>query len=99
MQEALLLARRGRALASPNPMVGAVLVQDGEVVGSGFHTYAGLKHAEILALEQAGGRARGSTLYINFEPCSHPGRTPPCSDALIASGVRKVVAAMQDPNP
>jgi diaminohydroxyphosphoribosylaminopyrimidine deaminase/5-amino-6-(5-phosphoribosylamino)uracil reductase len=99
IREALELARQGRGQTSPNPMVGAVLVRDGKVVGRGFHTYAGRKHAEIVALEEAGGRARGSTLYINLEPCSHVGRTGPCSDALIAAGVTKVVAAMRDPNP
>ncbi len=99
MREALDLAREGRGLASPNPMVGAVLVQGDEVVGRGFHTYAGVKHAEILAIEEAGERARGATLYINFEPCSHHGRTPPCADAVIAAGVKRVVAAMPDPNP
>jgi diaminohydroxyphosphoribosylaminopyrimidine deaminase / 5-amino-6-(5-phosphoribosylamino)uracil reductase len=99
MREALDLARQGRALASPNPMVGAVLERDGEVVGRGFHTWAGLKHAEILALEEAGERARGATLYLNLEPCSHQGRTGPCADALIAAGVARVVTAMQDPNP
>jgi diaminohydroxyphosphoribosylaminopyrimidine deaminase/5-amino-6-(5-phosphoribosylamino)uracil reductase len=98
-REALELARRGRAQASPNPMVGAVLVRDGEVVGRGFHTYAGRKHAEIVALDEAGERARGATLYINLEPCSHTGRTGPCADALVAAGVAKVVAAMSDPNP
>jgi len=80
-------------------MVGAVLVRDGQVVGRGYHTYAGLKHAEIGALEQAGDRARGSTLYINLEPCSHQGRTGPCAEAIAAAGVAEVVAAMQDPNP
>jgi diaminohydroxyphosphoribosylaminopyrimidine deaminase/5-amino-6-(5-phosphoribosylamino)uracil reductase len=99
MREALALARQGRALASPNPMVGAVVVRDGEAVGRGFHTYAGLKHAEILALEQAGEQARGATVYLNLEPCSHQGRTPPCVDSLIAAGVARVVAAMEDPNP
>jgi diaminohydroxyphosphoribosylaminopyrimidine deaminase/5-amino-6-(5-phosphoribosylamino)uracil reductase len=99
MREALDLARQGRALASPNPMVGAVVVRDGEVVGRGFHTYAALRHAEIIAVEQAGARARGATVYLNMEPCSHQGRTPPCADALIAAGVARVVAAMQDPNP
>ena len=98
LSEALELARQGRALASPNPMVGAVLVRDGEVVGRGYHTYAGVKHAEVLALEQAGESARGATLYINLEPCSHQGRTRPCADALIAAGVARVVAAMEDPN-
>ena len=99
LDEALELAYRGRALASPNPMVGAVLVDDGVVVGRGFHTYDGVKHAEILALEQAGERARGATLYINLEPCSHQGRTPPCAQALTAAGVARVVAALEDPNP
>ena len=99
MREALDLARKGRGLASPNPMVGAVLVRGDEVVGRGFHTYAGVKHAEILAIEEAGERARGATLYINLEPCSHQGRTPPCADAVVASGVARVVAAMPDPNP
>lgn len=99
LREALDLARRGRALASPNPMVGAVLVREDEVVGRGFHTWDGEKHAEAVALEEAGERARGATLYINLEPCSHQGRTPPCADALIRAGVAGVVAAMQDPNP
>jgi diaminohydroxyphosphoribosylaminopyrimidine deaminase/5-amino-6-(5-phosphoribosylamino)uracil reductase len=80
-------------------MVGAVLVRDGEIVGRGFHTYAGLHHAELIALAQAGERARGSTLYLNLEPCSHHGRTPPCVDAVIAAGVTKVVAPLSDPNP
>ena len=99
MREALDLAGKGRGLASPNPMVGAVLVQGDEVVGRGFHTYTGVKHAEILAIEEAGDRARGATLYINLEPCSHQGRTPPCADAVVAAGVARVVAAMADPNP
>jgi len=99
MARALALARRGQALASPNPMVGAVLVRHGKVVGQGFHTYDGLRHAEIIALESAGPAARGATLYINLEPCSHQGRTPPCTRALIAAGVARVVAAMPDPNP
>jgi diaminohydroxyphosphoribosylaminopyrimidine deaminase / 5-amino-6-(5-phosphoribosylamino)uracil reductase len=139
MDRALELAARGGALASPNPMVGAVLVRDGRVIGEGFHTYEGLRHAEIVALEAAGtqfaqaagkqyaeklgslvGRAfrhdikaassgvltpgeddaaRGATLYINLEPCYHTGRTGPCTKALIAAGVARVVAAMADPNP
>jgi diaminohydroxyphosphoribosylaminopyrimidine deaminase/5-amino-6-(5-phosphoribosylamino)uracil reductase len=98
MREALSLARQGRALASPNPMVGAVLVREGEVVGRGFHTYAGLRHAEIIALEQAGERARSATLYVNLEPCAHQGRTPPCAGALIQAGVARVVAPIADPN-
>ncbi|SPE31251.1 Riboflavin biosynthesis protein RibD (Includes: Diaminohydroxyphosphoribosylaminopyrimidine deaminase; 5-amino-6-(5-phosphoribosylamino)uracil reductase) [Candidatus Sulfopaludibacter sp. SbA3] len=99
MREALDLARKGRSLASPNPMVGAVLVRGGEVVGRGFHTYAGMHHAEVIALAQAGEKAPGATLYLNLEPCAHQGRTPPCADALIAAGVARVVAPMQDPNP
>jgi diaminohydroxyphosphoribosylaminopyrimidine deaminase/5-amino-6-(5-phosphoribosylamino)uracil reductase len=100
MREALALARQGTALASPNPMVGAVIVDaTGEVVGRGFHTYDGVKHAEALAIEQAGERARGATLYLNLEPCSHHGRTGPCADAVIAAGVKRVFASMEDPNP
>lgn len=99
MEEALELARRGLGCTSPNPAVGAVLVKGGEVIGRGFHTYAQRKHAEILALDEAGERARGATLYITLEPCSHQGRTPPCADALVTAGVARVVAAMEDPNP
>ena len=85
MSDALALARRGIALASPNPMVGAIVVREGEIVGRGFHTWDGLKHAEILALEQAGEGAHGATVYVTLEPCSHTGRTGPCADALIAA--------------
>jgi diaminohydroxyphosphoribosylaminopyrimidine deaminase / 5-amino-6-(5-phosphoribosylamino)uracil reductase len=99
MDQALELARRGVGRVSPNPAVGAVLVRDGEIVGRGFHTYTNLKHAEIVALDEAGERARGATLYVTLEPCPHHGRTGPCADALIAAGIAKVVAAMQDPNP
>jgi len=100
MEEALQLARSGVGLASPNPCVGAVIVDKaGKVVGRGSHTYDGLKHAEILALEEAGERARGATLYLNLEPCSHTGRTGPCADAVIKARVKRVVAAMRDPNP
>src|SRR5580704_10991136 len=99
MDEALGLARQGEGRTSPNPAVGAVLVKDRNVVGRGFHTYAQVKHAEILALDEAGPRARGATLYVTLEPCSHQGRTPPCADALVAAGVTRVVAAMEDPNP
>jgi len=99
LREALDLARKGDAQTSPNPLVGAVLVRDGQVVGRGFHTWAGVKHGEILALDQAGERARGSTLYINLEPCCHQGRTGPCTAALIQAGVARVVAAFEDPNP
>jgi diaminohydroxyphosphoribosylaminopyrimidine deaminase/5-amino-6-(5-phosphoribosylamino)uracil reductase len=100
LHRALNLARQGTGLASPNPCVGAVIVDHGgEVLSEGFHTYAGLKHAEILAIERAGPRAKGATVYVNLEPCSHRGRTSPCADALIAAGVGRVVACMQDPNP
>ena len=99
VREALELARQGRGQTSPNPMVGALLVRDGQVVGRGVHTYADKKHAEIRALEQAGEQARGATLYINLEPCSHLGRTGPCAEAIVAAGVSEVIAAMQDPNP
>ena len=99
MAEALELARRGIGLASPNPMVGAVVVRDGEVAGRGFHTWAGVKHAEVLALEEAGERARGAALYATLEPCAHQGRTGPCAEAVIAAGITRVVAASEDPNP
>ncbi|HEX3682262.1 MAG TPA: bifunctional diaminohydroxyphosphoribosylaminopyrimidine deaminase/5-amino-6-(5-phosphoribosylamino)uracil reductase RibD [Bryobacteraceae bacterium] len=99
MQEALQLATQGRGLTSPNPTVGAVVVRDGEVAGRGFHTWAGVEHAEIVALRQAGDASRGSTLYVTLEPCSHHGRTGPCVDAVIKAGVARVIAAMQDPNP
>jgi diaminohydroxyphosphoribosylaminopyrimidine deaminase/5-amino-6-(5-phosphoribosylamino)uracil reductase len=93
------LALKGAGRTSPNPIVGAVLVRNGRVVGSGFHQLAGGDHAEIVALKRAGAKAKGATLYINLEPCSHFGRTPPCSDALIRAGVKEVVAGMRDPDP
>ena len=100
MRRALDLARAGVGLVSPNPAVGAVLTDaKGREVGTGTHTYDGVKHAEVLALEQAGRAAHGGTLYINLEPCSHQGRTPPCADALIAAGISRVVCSMEDPNP
>jgi diaminohydroxyphosphoribosylaminopyrimidine deaminase / 5-amino-6-(5-phosphoribosylamino)uracil reductase len=100
LKQALQLAARGTGLASPNPLVGAVIVDErGRIVGQGTHLYDGLKHAEILALEQAGPLARGNTLYLNLEPCSHTGRTGPCADALIAAGIGRVVCCMEDPNP
>ncbi|MCK2125121.1 bifunctional diaminohydroxyphosphoribosylaminopyrimidine deaminase/5-amino-6-(5-phosphoribosylamino)uracil reductase RibD [Thauera aromatica] len=99
MARALALAARGLETTAPNPRVGCVLVRDGEIVGEGWHRRAGEAHAEIHALEQAGERARGATAYVTLEPCSHFGRTPPCADALIAAGVARVVAAMEDPNP
>jgi diaminohydroxyphosphoribosylaminopyrimidine deaminase/5-amino-6-(5-phosphoribosylamino)uracil reductase len=99
MDEALELARQGLGRTSPNPTVGAVLVKDGQIVGRGFHTYSQATHAEIVALTEAGQQARGATLYITLEPCSHHGRTPPCADALVDAGVERVIAAMVDPNP
>jgi len=100
MQQALELARQGIALASPNPHVGALLVDDqGVIIGHGTHTYDGLKHAEVLTLEEAGAEARGATLYLTLEPCTHVGRTGPCSDAIVAAGVKRVFVAMRDPNP
>src|SRR5689334_21798981 len=100
LRQALELARQGIGLTSPNPCVGAILVSsDKLIVGKGMHTYEKVKHAEVLAIEQAGEEARGATLYINLEPCSHHGRTGPCADAVIAAGIRRVVACMQDPNP
>lgn len=99
MMEAVRLAGLGEGLTRPNPPVGAVLVRDGRVVGKGYHRRAGGAHAEIFALRQAGAAARGATLYVTLEPCSTWGRTPPCTDAIIAAGVRRVVAAIKDPNP
>jgi diaminohydroxyphosphoribosylaminopyrimidine deaminase / 5-amino-6-(5-phosphoribosylamino)uracil reductase len=100
LEHALDLARQGIGLTSPNPCVGAVIVsKDGTIVGSGSHTYDGVKHAEVLALEQAGERARGATLYVNLEPCCHQGRTAACVDAVAAAGIARVVASMEDPNP
>jgi len=99
MLEALELARQGEGCSSPNPAVGALLVRDGVVVGRGFHTWSGVDHAEIAALREAQEAARGATLYVTLEPCSHHGRTNPCVDALIQGGVTRVIAAMQDPNP
>ena len=100
LRQALDLARQGVGLASPNPLVGVVIVDThGAVVGTGTHTYEGVTHAEVRALTQASNKAKGGTLYINLEPCSHHGRTPPCTEAVIAAGIRRVVASMPDPNP
>jgi diaminohydroxyphosphoribosylaminopyrimidine deaminase / 5-amino-6-(5-phosphoribosylamino)uracil reductase len=98
MLRALELARRGVALTHPNPLVGAVVVQRGQIVGEGFHTYERRTHAEPIALARAGTKARGATLYVNLEPCCHTGRTGPCTAAILAAGVRRVVTAMADPN-
>jgi diaminohydroxyphosphoribosylaminopyrimidine deaminase/5-amino-6-(5-phosphoribosylamino)uracil reductase len=99
MEHALDLALKGVGLASPNPTVGCVLVKDGAILGEGLHQYDQKDHAEIVALKQAGERARGATLYITLEPCNHTGRTGPCTEAIIAAGISRVVAAMEDPNP
>jgi diaminohydroxyphosphoribosylaminopyrimidine deaminase / 5-amino-6-(5-phosphoribosylamino)uracil reductase len=100
LRRALALARQGVGLTSPNPNVGAVIVnRDGLIVGEGFYTYDRLRHAEVIAIDQAGENASGETLYVNLEPCSHQGRTGPCAGAIVAAGISRVVASMQDPNP
>ena len=99
MRLACRLAKKAAGRTSPNPMVGAVLVRDGAMIASGFHRFAGGDHAEIVALKKAGSKAKGTTLYINLEPCNHYGRTPPCTRSLIAAGVKEVVVGMKDPNP
>src|SRR5712691_5038126 len=100
MDRALLLAERGRGRTSPNPLVGAVVVSsDGVIVGQGYHRRVGEAHAETIALDEAGERARGATLYCTLEPCSHRGRTGPCAERIVSAGISRVVAAIQDPNP
>ncbi|PSB01611.1 bifunctional diaminohydroxyphosphoribosylaminopyrimidine deaminase/5-amino-6-(5-phosphoribosylamino)uracil reductase RibD [Merismopedia glauca] len=99
MQRCIELARQALGKTAPNPLVGSVIVKDGEIVGEGFHPGAGQPHAEVFALRSAGEQARGATLYVNLEPCNHYGRTPPCSEAVVASGVARVVVGMVDPNP
>lgn len=99
MRQALRLARKALGQTSPNPAVGAVVVKNGVIVGKGYHRRAGLAHAEVEALLDAGKKARGATLYVTLEPCNHTGRTPPCCDAILASGIRHVVVAVKDPNP
>ena len=99
MQRCIELARRALGRTAPNPLVGAVIVKDGEIIGEGFHPGAGNPHAEVFALREAGDLAVGATIYVNLEPCNHYGRTPPCSEALVAAGVAKVVVGMVDPDP
>lgn len=99
MKMALALAEKGRGFTSPNPMVGAVVVKDGRVVGKGFHAAAGKAHAEVNAIADAGPCAENATLYVTLEPCNHTGRTPPCTERILESGIRRVAAAMRDPNP
>lgn len=99
MRRAIELAALGRFTTSPNPNVGCVIVKEGEIIGEGYHHHAGGPHAEVHALKMAGDKAKGATAYVTLEPCSHFGKTPPCADALINAGIKRVVAAMQDPNP
>lgn len=99
MQQALALAERGRLSVSPNPMVGCIIVKNGHIIGQGYHQQAGDAHAEIIALQAAGEAAHGATAYVTLEPCAHHGKTPPCTDALIAAGINDIVVATQDPNP
>ncbi len=99
IKAALELAKKAKGMTSPNPCVGAIVVKDGKVVGKGFHRFAGGPHAEIYALRQAGKKAKGATMYVSLEPCSHYGRTPPCTDTIIRSGIKRLVAAIKDPNP
>lgn len=99
MKQALRLARRGRGRTSPNPMVGAVIVRDGRITGQGYHRRFGGKHAEINAIEDAGGNVSGATMYVTLEPCAHYGKTPPCTDAIIRHKIKRVVIGMADPNP
>jgi len=98
MRMALALAKKGQGYASPNPMVGAVIVKDSKVIGSGYHQSFGEAHAEVNAIEEAGSQAKGATLYVNLEPCNHTGKTPPCSLKILEVGIKRVVMAMEDPN-
>lgn len=99
MKKALELARRGEGLTGPNPMVGALVVKEGAIVGEGYHQKAGEDHAEVIALKSAGEKARGATLYVTLEPCCHVGKTGPCTEAIVRAGIRKVIVGMNDPNP
>jgi diaminohydroxyphosphoribosylaminopyrimidine deaminase/5-amino-6-(5-phosphoribosylamino)uracil reductase len=98
MQRALALARKGTALASPNPMVGCVLVREGQIVGEGFHQYEWRDHAEVVAIKSAGEKSQGATMYVTLEPCNHTGRTGPCTEAIIKAGIQRLVATIEDPN-
>lgn len=99
MRMALKLAEKGSGKTSPNPLVGAVIVKNGKIIGSGYHRQAGDRHAEVIALQQSGKNSKSATLYVNLEPCGHFGQTPPCSEEIIKSGIKRVVCAMVDPNP
>jgi diaminohydroxyphosphoribosylaminopyrimidine deaminase / 5-amino-6-(5-phosphoribosylamino)uracil reductase len=99
MQHALALARKGTALASPNPLVGCVLVREGQIVGEGFHQYEWRDHAEVVAMKSAGEKSQGATMYVSLEPCNHTGRTGPCTEAIMKAGIQRVVATIEDPNP
>src|SRR5437870_6324397 len=99
LKQTLTLAKKGLGRTNPNPMVGALLVKNGKIIGKGYHKKAGLPHAEIEALSSITQDSKGSTLYVNLEPCSHFGKTPPCADAIIKAGIKKVICATQDPNP
>ena len=99
MDLTIRLAEKGRGLTSPNPMVGCIIVKRGRIVGKGFHKKAGTEHAEVLAIQDAGKKAINSTMYVNLEPCSHWGRTPPCTERIVEAGVREVIIGMEDPNP
>lgn len=99
MHQAIQLAKRGQGFTSPNPLVGAIVVKKGSVIGKGYHQKAGAAHAEVIAIQQAGVEAKGATLYVTLEPCVHYGKTPPCTKAIISAGLKRVVVATQDPNP
>src|ERR1700674_276467 len=99
VQHALVLARKGVGLASPNPTVGCVIVREGQIVGEGFHQYEWRDHAEVVAIKSVGEKAQSATLYVTLEPCNHLGRTGPCTEAIIAAGIQRVVATVDDPNP
>ena len=99
IKRTIKLARKGIGYVNPNPMVGSVIVKHGEIVGQGYHQCFGKEHAEIMALRDAGEKSRGATLFVNLEPCCHYGKTPPCTDAIIKAGIKRVVIGMVDPNP